>query len=172
MTQEYTEDVSIEKMIEICRENPEDLAETIKGTDTEKLAAFLGRHYEDELSKEEVVALLFIHFLQNEEASASYDKLIKANASLAQWFADYIIPAFEKYLIKTKGYAVFYSNNGLEMFVEELRLSQEDKDDLLSRIPTLDFEERVALLKTLTKIFKLDIEEKKALEKIRKYWQY
>lgn len=65
----------------------------------------------------------------------------------------------------------FLTNNALEEFAKGLKISQDKKDFLLSKIPRLDEEERISLFNVLKEIFLLDLEEEKALERIKKYWQ-
>jgi len=66
---------------------------------------------------------------------------------------------------------IFLYNESLKNFIEKVGLSREDKDDLLERLSQMDLEERIALFKTLTKIYLLDLEEKKAKERVRKFWK-
>ena len=66
---------------------------------------------------------------------------------------------------------LLFNNESLTNFTQRLKISQEKKDFLLSKVPQLDLEERIALFKTLTKIYLLDLEEKKAIERVRKFWQ-
>ncbi|MFH1657090.1 MAG: hypothetical protein ABH919_01365 [bacterium] len=62
-------------------------------------------------------------------------------------------------------------DESLKNFIENIGLASEDKDDLLSKMPQMDEEERTKLFKTLTKIYLLDLEEEEAKQKIRKFWQ-
>ena len=66
---------------------------------------------------------------------------------------------------------IFLYNESLKKFIERVGLSRGDKDDLLKRVPQLDLEERIALFKALTKIYLLDLEEKEAIERIRRFWK-
>lgn len=63
------------------------------------------------------------------------------------------------------------TNDSLKRFIKELKINKEDKSFLLSEVPQLDEEERIKLLETLKEIYLLDLEEKKALERIKKYWK-
>lgn len=66
---------------------------------------------------------------------------------------------------------ILLSNKTLEMFIKEVNISQDKKDFLLEKLPQLDLEERMALFKTLTQIYLLDLEEEKVKERIKKFWQ-
>lgn len=66
---------------------------------------------------------------------------------------------------------LFLTNKALESFIAKIRFSKERKDFLLSKIPQMDREERLKLFETLTKIFLLDLEEKRAIKRIKKYWK-
>jgi len=59
---------------------------------------------------------------------------------------------------------------GLIKSINEANIEQADKDFLLSELPEMDGETRISLFKTLGEICLLDIEEKQAKERIRKYW--
>ncbi len=61
-------------------------------------------------------------------------------------------------------------NESLKNLVDKLKIKPETKAALKSKIPHLDLKERMSLLRTLTKIYLLDLEEKKALERIKKFW--
>jgi hypothetical protein len=61
-------------------------------------------------------------------------------------------------------------NESLKNLVDKLKISPETKASLISKIPRLDLKERMSLFRTLTKIYLLDLEEKKALERIKKFW--
>ena len=63
------------------------------------------------------------------------------------------------------------NNQSLEKFVQGLKISGEKKDFLLGKIPEMDAEERLALFKTLTKVYLLDLEEKEAVDRIIKFWK-
>ena len=60
-------------------------------------------------------------------------------------------------------------NESLKNFIEGVGLSRKDKDDLLEKLPQLDLEERIALFKSLSKIHLVDLKEKKAIERIKKF---
>ena len=61
-------------------------------------------------------------------------------------------------------------NESLENFIKKLGISPELKDKLIAKIPQLDLEERMSLFKTLTKIYLLDVEEKRAIQRIEESW--
>lgn len=61
-------------------------------------------------------------------------------------------------------------NESLKNFVEKLGISQELKDKLIAKIPQMDLKERISFFKTLTKIYLLDLEEKEAIARIKKFW--
>lgn len=63
------------------------------------------------------------------------------------------------------------NNESLKKFIQGIKISQERKDFLLSKLPQMDFEERKALFEMLTKIYLLNLEEKKAIERIKKFWE-
>jgi hypothetical protein len=65
----------------------------------------------------------------------------------------------------------FLTNDSLRTFVKGLKISQERKEFLLSKIPQLDEEERKNLFDLLLEIYLLDLEEKRAIERIKKYWK-
>lgn len=65
----------------------------------------------------------------------------------------------------------FLTNTALDKFVKGVKVSQDKKNFLLSKIPQLDEEERIKLFKLLKEIYLLDLEEKKATERIKKYWE-
>jgi hypothetical protein len=62
-------------------------------------------------------------------------------------------------------------NESLKNFIEKVGLNREDKDDLLERLSQMDLGERIALFKTLTNIYLLDLEEKEAIKRVKKFWQ-
>ncbi|MBM3250733.1 MAG: hypothetical protein FJZ07_00610 [Candidatus Nealsonbacteria bacterium] len=66
---------------------------------------------------------------------------------------------------------ILINNQSLENFVQGLKISPEKRDFLLEKIPEMDTEERLALFKTLTKIYLLDLKEKEAIERIKKFWE-
>jgi len=61
-------------------------------------------------------------------------------------------------------------NESLKNLVDKLKISRENKDAIKAKILGLDLKERMSLLRTLTKIYLLDLEEKKAIERIKKFW--
>ena len=63
------------------------------------------------------------------------------------------------------------SNGSLEKFIGSINLDKERKDLLLEKIPKLDLEERKEMFESLTKIYLLDIEEKEAIERVKKFWK-
>lgn len=65
----------------------------------------------------------------------------------------------------------FLTNDALKKFVERLKINKETKSLLISKIPQMDKEERISLLKVLVDIYFLDLEEKRAIEKLRKLWK-
>lgn len=62
------------------------------------------------------------------------------------------------------------NNAGLTKSIKEANIAQADKDFLLSKLPEMDTETRISLLKTLSEVCLLDLEEKQAKERIRNYW--
>ncbi len=72
---------------------------------------------------------------------------------------------------KTMSVKILLHDESLEKFVQAVGLSKDKKELLLSKIPELDLEERKELFKTLVEIYRLDIEEKEAIERIKKYWK-
>ncbi|MGB2762045.1 MAG: hypothetical protein WBC21_00700 [Minisyncoccales bacterium] len=65
----------------------------------------------------------------------------------------------------------FITNPALRSLIKKLKIDPERKSALLERVPQLDEEERLKLFETLKKIFLLDLEEKRAIERIKKYWK-
>ena len=63
------------------------------------------------------------------------------------------------------------SNGSLEKFIGSINLDKERKDLLLEKVPKLDLEERKEMFESLTKIYLLDIEEKEAIERVKKFWK-
>lgn len=66
---------------------------------------------------------------------------------------------------------LFLTNNNLEKLVSSLKISQEQKDSLISKVSQLDEEERIRLLETLKEVYFLDLEEQQAVEELRINWQ-
>jgi len=63
------------------------------------------------------------------------------------------------------------NNESLKKFIQGVKISQERKDFLLSKLPEMDFDERKALFEALTKIYLLDLEEEKAIARVKKFWE-
>ncbi|MBD3208592.1 MAG: hypothetical protein GF370_04010 [Candidatus Nealsonbacteria bacterium] len=66
---------------------------------------------------------------------------------------------------------IFFTDKNLENFVNELDISSEQKDKVKERIPNMNFEERKELLMAMVKVYFLGLEEKKALDRVDKFWQ-
>ena len=62
-------------------------------------------------------------------------------------------------------------NNSLKSLVLSLGIKKEQESFLLEKIPQLDEEERIALLKTLTDVYLLNMEEKESAERLKKLWR-
>lgn len=62
-------------------------------------------------------------------------------------------------------------NNSLKSLVLSLNIKKEQETFLLDKIPQLDEDERIALLKTLTDVYLLNIEEKESAERLKKLWR-
>lgn len=62
-------------------------------------------------------------------------------------------------------------NNSLKSLVLSLNIKKEQEAFLLEKIPQLDEEERIALLKTLTDVYLLNIEEKESADRLKKLWR-
>lgn len=60
------------------------------------------------------------------------------------------------------------SDATLEKFIRSLKMREDDKKFLLSKVPHLDFEQRRALFETLFQIYILDLQEKKTLEGMKR----
>ncbi len=65
----------------------------------------------------------------------------------------------------------FLNDGSLKKFIRGVKISQKEKNFLISKLPEMDFEDRKALLETLFKIYLLDLEEKKVIERIKKSWE-
>lgn len=65
----------------------------------------------------------------------------------------------------------FLTDKSLETFIAKTSLSREKKDILLAKVSALNEEGRLKLLHFLKEIYLLDLEEKKALETLKKRWQ-
>lgn len=62
-------------------------------------------------------------------------------------------------------------NNSLKSLVLSLNIKKEQETFLLDKIPQLDEDERIALLKTLTDVYLLNMEEKESAERLKKLWR-
>ncbi|MEK7142350.1 MAG: hypothetical protein AAB818_02070 [Patescibacteria group bacterium] len=62
-------------------------------------------------------------------------------------------------------------NNSLKSLVLSLGIKKEQESFLLDKIPQLDEDERIALLKTLTDVYLLNMEEKESAERLKKLWR-
>lgn len=65
----------------------------------------------------------------------------------------------------------FLNNETLKHFVLSLEIDKKVKDFLVSKIPEMDGPERVRLFKILSRIYLLSKEEKKEIEKVKKFWK-
>jgi hypothetical protein len=65
----------------------------------------------------------------------------------------------------------FIYNESLTKFIDRLKISPENKKALKAKVPYLDLDERISLLKTLAQIYFLDLEEKETIERIKKSWK-
>lgn len=63
------------------------------------------------------------------------------------------------------------NNESLKKFVIGVKMGQEDKGFILSKLPEMNFEERKALFKTLLEIKLLNLKREKAIERVKKFWQ-
>jgi len=63
------------------------------------------------------------------------------------------------------------NNESLKTFIEKVGLDEEKKGFLLSKVDTMNEEERKDLFNLLTKIYVLDIEEEEAKKRISEFWQ-
>ena len=62
-------------------------------------------------------------------------------------------------------------NNSLKSLILSLNIKKEQEYFLLDKIPQMDEEERISLLKTLTDVYLLNIEEKESSERLKKLWK-
>ena len=62
-------------------------------------------------------------------------------------------------------------NNSLKSLILSLNIKKEQESFLLDKIPQMDEDERISLLKTLTDVYLLNIEEKKSSERLKKLWK-
>lgn len=65
----------------------------------------------------------------------------------------------------------FLTYKNFEQFINGLKLSNEQKNALISDIPNMDNEGRADLFNTLKNIYSLDLEEAEAVERIQKNWE-
>jgi len=63
------------------------------------------------------------------------------------------------------------TNENLKKAIRGVKISQEQKDALISKISILDEEQRLKLLDVLKEVMLLDLEETEAIEKIKNNWQ-
>lgn len=61
------------------------------------------------------------------------------------------------------------TNQSLKSFIERAKIAQEHKDFLLEKLPEMDNESREELLKTLTKVYILELEEQGVVERLSKF---
>jgi len=66
---------------------------------------------------------------------------------------------------------LFLTDENLKRSVQSAKISQENKDALILKIPEINEEERLKLLDVLKEISFLDFEESEAIEKIRNDWE-
>lgn len=62
------------------------------------------------------------------------------------------------------------NDESLKKFILEAKISQKNKDLLLSELPEMGLEERKKVFDGLTKIYLLDLEEEKEIEQLKKFW--
>ena len=62
-------------------------------------------------------------------------------------------------------------NNSLKSLILSLNIKKEQEYFLLDKIPQMDEDERISLLKTLTDVYLLNIEEKESSERLKKLWK-
>lgn len=62
-------------------------------------------------------------------------------------------------------------NNSLKSLILSLNIKKEQESFLLDKIPQMDEDERIFLLKTLTDVYLLNIEEKESSERLKKLWK-
>lgn len=62
-------------------------------------------------------------------------------------------------------------NNSLKSLILSLNIKKEQESFLLDKIPQMDEDERISLLKTLTDVYFLNIEEKESSERLKKLWK-
>lgn len=59
----------------------------------------------------------------------------------------------------------------LKKFIEDVKITREQKDYLISELSDMNKEEKLMMFDLLKKISLLDLEENKALAKIKNNWQ-
>jgi len=62
-------------------------------------------------------------------------------------------------------------NESLISFIQAVGLSKDKEEFLCSKVPEMDLEERIELFKTLSEIFRLDLEKEEAIKRVKKYWK-
>lgn len=63
------------------------------------------------------------------------------------------------------------NNESLKKFIQAVNINEERKDFLLSKLPQMDLEERMKLFNVLKEVCLLDLEEERAVERVRKFWE-
>ncbi|MCX6718192.1 MAG: hypothetical protein NTY81_01120 [Candidatus Staskawiczbacteria bacterium] len=63
------------------------------------------------------------------------------------------------------------NNDNLKNFIETLKIDEGQKKVLLDKLPQMDGQERIELLKTLKDIYLLNEEEAQAIKKIKDNWE-
>lgn len=66
---------------------------------------------------------------------------------------------------------LFLTNENFKKTIQGAKISQKQKDDLISKVPILSEEERMKLLNVLKEVTLLDFEETEAIEKVKKNWE-
>ncbi len=66
---------------------------------------------------------------------------------------------------------LFLTNENLKKTIQEAKISQDQKDILISKLPGLDEEERLRLLDVLKETFFLDSEKDETIKKIEENWK-
>lgn len=65
---------------------------------------------------------------------------------------------------------LFLTDENIKKAIMNLGISQEQKNALIAKIPELNGEEREKLMNLLKDVYLLDMEEKDAIEKIKRNW--
>lgn len=65
----------------------------------------------------------------------------------------------------------FLHNDALIKFIKWLGISADNKESLIAKVPQLNDFERQDLFEVLKEVFYLDMEEKEAVARLRKYWK-